>query len=150
MRRVFGTGSRRSFSATPPQQPMQPVVNQARIADLERKLMEKTEKTSALVNVLGALGAIVLGGAFIDEVLNVIVGLKSAEWDHVEGEIISEPVVSYAGAMIKRREVGITYKYFVESDDDDDDEDDDEENGTLLSSFKSVFLRPFWNSQECS
>lgn len=27
---------------------------------------------------------------------------------------MSEPVVSFAGAMLKRREVGIRYKYYVE------------------------------------
>jgi hypothetical protein len=27
---------------------------------------------------------------------------------------VSEPVVSFAGAMLKRREVGIRYKYYVE------------------------------------
>jgi len=73
----------------------------------------------------------VLGGAALDEILNVIVGLKSSDWDVVEGEIVGEPTIAYAGAMIPRREVGVPYKYYVEEEDDDDDDDDgdDDEDG---------------------
>ena len=114
----------RRFNTAPPNAPK---MDEARIRELERKLEEKQNKTSGFVNFLGALGAVVLGAAFVDEVLNVIVGIKSSEWDYTEGEIVSEPIVSYAGAMIKRREVGIQYKYFVEPEDDDDDDDDDDD-----------------------
>ncbi len=36
----------------------------------------------------------------------------------------SEPVVSYAGAMLMRREVGVRYKYFVQPGEDDEAKDE--------------------------
>ena len=54
----------RRFNTAPP--PNAPKMDEARIRELERKLEEKQNRTSGLVNFLGALGAVVLGAAFVD------------------------------------------------------------------------------------
>lgn len=69
--------------------------------------------------------AIFLGLALVDETMNVVVGVHSARWDSVDGEIIGEgPELSSSGAMLKRPEVGIRYKYFVQPGDDDENKDE--------------------------
>jgi hypothetical protein len=83
------------------------------LAELAAEL-QHPRKSSKFVTGMGFAAALLLAGAFIDEAINVAVGLHSSTWEAVEGEIVSEPVVSFAGAMLKRREVGIRYKYYVE------------------------------------
>ncbi len=92
------------------------------LAELAAEL-QHPRKSSKVVTGLGFAAALLLAGAFIDEAINVAVGLHSSTWDAVEGEIVSEPVVSYAGAMLKRREVG-RYKYYVEPGEDDENKDE--------------------------
>ena len=93
------------------------------LAELAAEL-QHPRKSSKVVTGLGFAAALLLAGAFIDEAINVAVGLHSSTWEAVEGEIVSEPVVSYAGAMLKRREIGVRYKYFVEPGEDDENKDE--------------------------
>jgi hypothetical protein len=43
-------------------------------------------------SVFGAVAALFLGAAIVDESINVVVGFHSSRWDYVEGEITGEGV----------------------------------------------------------
>ncbi len=72
----------------------------------------------------------------------------------MEGEIVSEPVVSYAGAMLKRREVGIRYRYFVEPGEDDENKDEPGaghfEEDSLYSTPRKGLMYDAFFSPSCS
>lgn len=113
----------RRLVTTTTAQPQLPL-NEAKIKQLEEALESEKRRTSTFVNALGGAAALLLIGAFIDETINVVVGISSSSWESVEGEIVSEPVVAFAGAMLPRREVGIRYRYFVQPGEDDENKDE--------------------------
>lgn len=109
LRRPLGT-------TIPPAPPIKP---------LPLGLEPVTGRASIGSSLFGAVVALGLGLAIVDEVMNVVVAVHSARWDSVEGEIVgAAPEVASSGAMLKRPEVGVRYKYFVEPGPDDEDKDE--------------------------